>query len=156
MKATLSAKNKKPTQAGKDRWGILINGSWWNTTNEAVGEVIETLNKGDAVEVELAEKDGWKNVNAIELITDVNADMKTEKKYTKKEGDGDRTTSIVRQALLKASGSVTIPPFVWEMMLSDIMGEELTPADVVKVTAQRAAAFSKRYAQDLESFAKGE
>ena len=93
MRATLSAKNKKLTQAGKDRWGILINGSWWNTTNEAVGEVIETLNKGDAVEVELAEKDGWKNVNAIELITDVNADVQQpppeKKTYTKKHDGGE-------------------------------------------------------------------
>ena len=93
MRATLSAKNKKLTQAGKDRWGILINGSWWNTTNEAVGEVIDGLNKGDAVEVELAEKDGWKNVNAIELITDVNADVQQplpeKKTYTKKHDGGE-------------------------------------------------------------------
>jgi len=154
----ISAISKKETKDGKPRWGVMVDGSWVNTINPSIGAVVDTLTKGDMVDIEIEIDGQWKNIKSITPVEDVNKDVhqaqENIKKYVNTGGD-DRTTSIVRQALLKSGGSVNIPPFVWEMMLSDVMGESMTPADVVKVVAQRSATFSKLYAQELESYAKG-
>ena len=94
----LGAKNKGTTKDGsKPRWGIMVDGQWWNTINPHHGEVIDTLQKGDSIEVALVERNGFKNVDSISKVIDVNGDSpepKKEVKWTDKKADGDRDWSF--------------------------------------------------------------
>ena len=168
----LGAKNKGMTKDGsRPRWGILVDGQWWNTINPHHGEVIDGLKQGDEIEVTLVERGNFKNVDSIEPVVDVNEEVpewddgepmpepppdeeKKTKKYAKK--DDDRTTSIVRQALLKAGGGVSLPEFVWKLILADVLGKDHKPGEVCLLVAQRHAAYTKIYAKELEPYAKGE
>ena len=72
----LGAKNKGMTKDGsRPRWGILVDGQWWNTINPHHGEVIDGLKKGDEIEVTLVERGNFKNIDAIEPVVDVNEEI---------------------------------------------------------------------------------
>ena len=72
----LGAKNKGMTKDGsRPRWGILVDGQWWNTINPHHGEVIDGLKKGDEIEVTLVERGNFKNVDSIEPVVDVNEEI---------------------------------------------------------------------------------
>ena len=92
---TLGAKNKGKTKDGtKDKWGIMVNGSWYNTINPQHGEVIDTLEKGDQFEAVLVERNGFKNVDSITAVVDVNEDSPEPGKKTYKKSEDNRDWSF--------------------------------------------------------------
>ena len=170
---TIQGVSSKPTKKKPDliMWSVMIDGTWWSTIRDEHVEVVRTLRKGDKVNITLVERGNFKNIDAIEPVVDVNEEVpewddgepmpepppdeeKKTKKYAKK--DDDRTTSIVRQALLKAGGGVSLPEFVWKLILADVLGKDHKPGEVCLLVAQRHAAYTKIYAKELEPYAKGE
>jgi len=108
MTKTLGAKNKTVTKDGRPKWGILVDGSWWNTINKDFGAVIDTLNKGDTIDVNLVDTGTWKNVEGIMKVEDVNDDVTDpvnpfEKKAAKDVPQSNKDVSIVRQSLSKVA-----------------------------------------------------
>ena len=104
----LEAKNKATSKDGKPRWGVMIDGSWWNTMNRGLGAVIDTLNKGDTIDVQLVDTGTWKNVEGIMKVEDVNDDVTDpvnpfEKKAAKDAPQSNKDVSIVRQSLSKVA-----------------------------------------------------
>ena len=109
MIKTLDAKNKTTTKDGRPKWGILVDGSWWNTINKDFGAVIDTLNKGDTIDVQLVDTGTWKNVEGIMKVEDVNDDVTApapnpfDKKAAKDIPQSNKDVSIVRQSLSKVA-----------------------------------------------------
>jgi len=108
MIKTLDAKNKTTTKDGRDKWGIMVGGSWYNTINPGLGAVIDTLNKGDTIDVQLVDMGTWKNVEGIMKVEDVNDDVTDpvnpfEKKAAKDVPQSNKDVSIVRQSLSKVA-----------------------------------------------------
>jgi len=108
MIKVLQDSNKGVAKSGKPRWGILVDGHWWNTMNSGLGAVIDTLNKGDTVDVQLVDTGTWKNVEGIMKVEDVNDDVDPavnpfEKKAAKDAPQSNKDVSIVRQSLSKVA-----------------------------------------------------
>uniref|UniRef100_A0A6M3KA22 Uncharacterized protein n=1 Tax=viral metagenome TaxID=1070528 RepID=A0A6M3KA22_9ZZZZ len=107
MIKTLDAKNKAKTKDGRDKWGIMVGGSWYNTINPGLGAVIDTLNKGDTIDVQLVDTGTWKNVEGIVKVEDVNDDVtEAVNPFEKKAADvpqSNKDVSIVRQSLSKVA-----------------------------------------------------
>uniref|UniRef100_A0A6H1ZHA7 Uncharacterized protein n=1 Tax=viral metagenome TaxID=1070528 RepID=A0A6H1ZHA7_9ZZZZ len=108
MIKTLDAKNKTTTKDGRPKWGILVDGAWWNTISLPLGAVIDTLNKGDTIDVQLVDTGTWKNVEGIMKVEDVNDDVTApvnpfEKKAAKDVPQSNKDVSIVRQSLSKVA-----------------------------------------------------
>jgi hypothetical protein len=64
MKGIIEAVSEKKTKTGKDMYGILIEGKWVNGFGK-----LPNVQKGDTVEVEVLEKDGFRNVSSLRVIT---------------------------------------------------------------------------------------
>ena len=95
----------KPTQKGKPRWAVQIDGEWYATYNALIGVPVDELVNMMQVDsdslytadVEIEIKDGWKNLNAIKDIEKGGVDPKPAPKQSygrTHESSGEKNRSF--------------------------------------------------------------
>ena len=159
----ITAKSKTTMNNGNPRWGVVIDGQWYNTIDEHLGSIVDTLNKGDTVDIELiVTPEGWKNIGAIDKIINVDGgepEPKLERKQYRGDGGDEKDRSIRYQGISKSPSTLdNLAPAV-QMFLIDDLSE--SPVDEkVAILGDRLGKLkvivNRVVIEDMERYMKGE